>query len=57
MSGADDVLLHYQKVINDKIVVKLITEFKPRSIVIVNDNRCAVGDVWTQLQTYKIVNK
>lgn len=51
VSGADDVLLHYQKVVNSEIVVKFIIEFKSRSIVIVNDKRCAVWDVWTQLQT------
>lgn len=27
VSGADDVLLHYEKVINSKIVVKFIVEF------------------------------
>lgn len=47
VSGVDDVLLHYEKVINSKIVVKFIAEFKSCSIVVVNDNRCAVLDVWT----------
>lgn len=54
--SADDVLLHYENVIS-KIVVGFIAEFKSRSIVVVHDNRCAVLDIWTQLQTKKIVNK